>query len=70
MSTPKDTIKYELNPFTGEFDMISEFNADRIVTHKLNAAGNIRVTYDFQSGLWIPEDDAIVTANEGNVVVI
>ena len=58
-----------LNPFTGNLDMIRKFNVDRIATHNMNPAGNQRVIYDLNSGMWIPEDPAIVTDDAGNVVV-
>lgn len=35
----KDKIKLEFNPLTLKFDLISEFNSDRVVTHMFNSDG-------------------------------
>lgn len=64
----KETILF--NPITGKFDMALKFNPDRIVTHEMNAAGSMLMTYDPRSGTFIPQDPLIVTDNNGNVVVV
>jgi hypothetical protein len=69
MSSPKDKLKFELNPITGELDLVKEFNPDRIITHENNQLGNRLVTYDMTTGLYVDMDAVIVTDNNGNVVV-
>lgn len=66
----KDKVKFEFNPITGELDLVTEFNADRIITHTHNAAGHIMMTYDSASGTFIEMDPLIVVDNNGNVVVV
>ena len=69
MSSAKDKEELVLNPITGQLDLVNKFNPDRILTHRMNPAGNPRVTYDLNSGLWVTDDDTIVTDSNGNVVV-
>ncbi len=64
----KETILF--NPITGKLDLALKFNPDRIVTNERNAAGTMLMTYDPASGTHIPADPAIVTDNNGNVVVV
>lgn len=66
----KDKIKIEFNPITGEFDLISEFNVDRIVTHKLTPFANQIQWFDPVQNLYYSADDQVVTDGNGNVVVI
>lgn len=68
MSDTKDKLKVELNPITKTFDLVSEFNSNRIVTHGYNQAGNKLQIFDPISGIYTDMDDLIVTDNEGNVV--
>jgi hypothetical protein len=65
----KDQDILVLNPVTGQLDMVRKFNADRIVTHMMNQAGNPLVVYDPLSGTYLSMDAVIVTDNNGNVVV-
>lgn len=65
----KDKLKFELNPITGELDLVREFNADRILTHIKNAAGGTLLTYNAASGQFIEMDPLVVVDNNGNVVV-
>ena len=66
----KDKLKFELNPITGELDLVKEFNPNRIITHSLNAAGGPLMTYNAASGQHIELEPLIVVDNDGNVVVI
>jgi len=73
MATPKkikDKVKFEFNPITGELDLVTEFNADRIITHTHNNAGHLMMTYDVPSGSYIEMEPMIVVDNNGNVVVV
>ena len=70
MSSPKDKLKFELNPITGELDLISEFNADKIITSSLLPNGNPRTAYDPVTGLYFQEEDSLVMDENGNVVTI
>ena len=65
---PKDKLKYEFNPLTGELDLIKEFNPNRIITHRLSPFANARVDWDPIVGVYYVADDAIVTDGNGNVV--
>ena len=64
----KDKLKYEFNAITGKFDLVSEFNPDRIITHSFNMAGSPLITYDARSGTYIDMGPLVVTDNQGNVV--
>lgn len=66
----KDKIKIEFNPITGEFDLINEFNADRIITHELTPFANKIQWFDPLLNEFYDADDQIVTDDEGNIVVI
>jgi len=66
----KDKLALEFNPLTGKFDLVSKFNANRIVTHQLNQAGNPLYAYDVQTGTYLLMDPLVVTDDEGNVVVV
>lgn len=66
----KDKVKLEFNPLTGEFDLVTEFNADRIITHVNNSAGHMMKMYDPASGTYIDMDPLTVVDNNGNVVVV
>lgn len=66
----KDKIKFEFNPITGELDLVSEFNANRIVTHQLTPQANSIQWFDPVQNIYYNADDQIVTDSEGNVVVI
>lgn len=68
--SPKDKIKIKFNPIEGKFDLVQEFNPDRIITHSFNPAGNPLVLYDPITGQYLPMDDQIVTDLNGNVVTI
>ena len=70
MKKIKDRLKYEFNPLTGELDLISEFNTDRILTHEKNSAGYLLMTYNPASGTHIPMEPLIIVDNNGNVVVV
>lgn len=70
MSTPRDKDELVLNPVTGELDMVRKFNEDRIVTAKLNAAGQPRKIWDPASNTFIDDGPAVVVDNNGNVVVV
>lgn len=65
-----DKTKFEFNPITGKFDLVRQFNENRIVTNEYNAAGTLLVTYDLASNSYISMDPVVVTDNEGNVVVV
>jgi hypothetical protein len=66
----KDKIKIEFNPLTGQFDLVSEFNANRIVTHSLSPFANPIQNFDPVVGVYYDAGDQIVTDSNGNVVVI
>ncbi len=66
----KDKVKYVLNPFTGQFDAVTEVNFDRIITHQYNAAGHALMLFDPIANAYIEMDALIVTDDEGNVVTI
>ena len=64
----KDKLKFELNPITGELDLVKEFNPDRILSHSLNPAGNKIMQYDPISATYFEAGPEIVFDNDGNVV--
>lgn len=66
----KDKIKVEFNPITGTFDLVSEFNADRILTHQLTPFGNPIQGFDPIQDEYYDAGAQIVTDEDGNVVVI
>lgn len=66
----KDKIKIEFNPTTGELDLISEFNANRIVTHELTQFGNKLVSWDPSYNTYYESGPQTVYDSNGNVVVI
>lgn len=68
--TVKDKETILFNPITGKLDMALKFNPDRIVTNERTATGSLLMTYDMASNSFIPADPAIVTDNNGNVVVV
>lgn len=70
MKKIKDKLKYEFNPLTGELDLISEFNTDRILTHTRNSTGHMLTTWDPRSQKYIDLEPLIVVDNNGNVVVV
>jgi hypothetical protein len=67
---PKDRLKFELNTVTGKLDLVSEFNADRIVTHQLTAFGSPIMMYDPNYGAYYEAESQVVTDSNGNVVVV
>lgn len=66
----KDKIKIEFNPLTGEFDLVSEFNANRIVTHELTQFGNKLVSFDPAYNTYYESGPQTVYDSNGNVVDI
>lgn len=68
-NTPKDKEVFLFNPITGQFDMALKFNADRIVTHSLNASGRPLVLFDPVLGVYEDLSHLVVTDKNGNVVV-
>jgi hypothetical protein len=64
----KDKDEMVLNPITGKLDTVRIFNPNRILTHKLNAAGNPIMIYDPVSGQHITSGPFVVIDNNGNVV--
>lgn len=68
--TVKDKETILFNPITGKLDMALKFNPDRIVTHERSSTGYMLMNYDPASGTHILADPAIVTDNNGNVVVV
>lgn len=68
--TVKDKEVLLFNYLTGKFDLSLKFNPDRIVTHELNSAGSLLMTFDSRSGQHIPQDPLVVVDNQGNVVVV
>jgi len=70
MHHPIDKKHIVYNPFTDNFDIVREFNADRIITATQNAAGTKRLTYNAASATWIEDSPSIVVDNNGNMVVI
>lgn len=66
----KDKIKIEFNPITGEFDLVSEFNADRVVTHELTQFGSKLVSWDPAYQVYYESGPQTVYDSNGNVVVI
>lgn len=70
LNRPKDKIKFKFNPIEGTFDMVQEFNADRIVTHQLTPKANPVMFFDPVVGEYYQADDLIVTDSNGNVVTV
>ena len=70
MAKIKDKVKFEFNPITGELDLVSVFNTDRIITHQRNAAGHPLMTFDPVSGTHIEMDPLVVVDNNGNVIAV
>lgn len=68
MSSPKDQLTAVINPFTGQLDMVRNFEPNRVITHSCNPAGNPLTVYDPVSGAYFPSDDSVVTDNQGNVI--
>lgn len=66
----KDKIKIEFNPLTGEFDLISEFNANRVVTHNLTQFASPLVSWDPAYNTYYESGPQTVYDSNGNVVVI
>lgn len=69
-NSPKDKLKLELNPVTGELDLISKFNEDRIISHTLNPSGHPLVQYDPILNKWYSSGPEVVFDENGNVVVV
>lgn len=70
VAKPKDKIKIEFNPITGELDLISEFNPNRIVTHEMTQFGNKLVSYDPAYQTYYESGPQTVYDSDGNVVVV
>lgn len=66
----KDKLKFELNPITGELDLVKEFNSNRIVTHYLNSTGQPSLALDQASNQYLDLGPLVVVDNDGNVVVV
>ena len=66
--TPIDQTITDFNPLSGQFDNVTSFNANRILTESLNAAGNPLVNYDPVTARYTPADDEVITDDDGNVV--
>ena len=65
---PVDDMDFELNPTTGELDLFTDFNTNRILTSDMIHTGSIRVTYDLASASFIADNPVVVIDNNGNVV--
>jgi hypothetical protein len=70
MSKIKDRLKFEFNPITKQLDLVSEFNADRLVTHSRNVADNPMQMYDPVLGMHFDVDAQLVYDENGNVVTV
>jgi len=66
----KDKTAFDFNVITGQLDLVRKFNPNRIVTNERNAAGTKRMTHDPASGTYLDDGPAIVTDEDGNVVVV
>lgn len=67
-NTPIDQDVTDFNALSGNFDLVRNFNPDRILTESLNAAGNPLVNYDPVTETYQQADDEIITDDLGNVV--
>lgn len=65
----QDIERILINYFTGKPDLALEFNADRLITHERNAAGNLMYFYDFKLGIFMRSEPLLVTDNKGNAIV-
>ena len=73
MATPTTTMARDkdeavINPFTGQLDMVRNFEPNRVITHSCNPAGNPLTVYDPVSGAYFAADDSVVTDNQGNLI--
>lgn len=70
LKRPKDKKKYTYNVFTGELEVVVEFNVDRIITCQANLAGTTLSTFDSASGTHLESGPQIVTDEYGNILVV
>lgn len=68
--TPKDKKSLELNPTTGELDLVKSFNTDRILMAENNAAGNKRMIYDPMAPGFIEDGPVEITDSNGNIITV
>lgn len=67
---PQDNLDLEINPVTGELDLISDFNTGRILTSEYIHTGQKRLVWDSASNTYFAENPVVVIDNEGNVVKV
>lgn len=65
----QDIERILINYLTGKPDLALEFNADRLITHERNAAGNLMYWYDIKLGTFMRSEPVLVTDNKGNAIV-
>lgn len=68
--TLQDIERLLINYITGKPDLALEFNADRLITHEYNAAGNLMYLYDVKLCKHMRSDPLLVVDNKGNAVVM
>lgn len=64
-----DRKKFVVNPITGELDLISKFNANRIVTNDKNLLDRDNLIYDAVANTHLLMGPLVVTDNDGNVIL-
>jgi hypothetical protein len=67
---PTDELDIDINPATGELNLVTDFNTDRILTSDYIHTGQKRVTYDLASGTFFEDNPVVVVDNNGNVVKV
>ena len=67
-NVPFDDIDLDVNPTTGELDLVADFNTGRILTSEYIHTGSLRVTYDTASGSHVTDNPTVVISNSGEVV--
>jgi len=63
-----DDQDLDINPVTGELDLITDFNTGRIVTSEFIHTGSLRVAYDTASASYVKDNPMVVISNNGAVV--
>lgn len=65
----QDIERILINYLTGKPDLALEFNADRLITHERNAAGNLMYWYDIKLCTFMRSEPVMVVDNKGNAIV-
>jgi hypothetical protein len=62
-------MSFRLNPLTGQLDLITIFDPNKILTHQSNILGDPLVNYDLQNRVYVNAGPSVVIDNNGNIVV-